>query len=145
MGGIGLSSTEPQPNPSRTYIRTDIHTHIHISAYTCTHIHAQRTIQYSSPQHLVEHRTEYRIQHNRYTQHAHNMHTHNTENSTYTSTQDNTLAAHSYEHIVLILCLSVYIKKLYNTAMYKLYTFCSPYWWGEQNKIDISKNSIQSK
>ena len=123
MGGIGLSSIEPQPNTTHTCTHTHVRTYIRINNHrytinTCTDIYAQRTTiqQYSSPQHLVQYRTEHQVQHNR----AHNMHTIcSTIKTTQRTTQNNALVHTLFTYIVLIFMMNTYISK---NTIYKLYT-----------------------
>ena len=91
MGGIGLSCEQPQPNTSRTYIRTHIRTY----TYAITHTYMQHT-------------EDNREQDNT-TQDTNNIaQPQRKEHSTYD------LHIYSFDFY----CLRQYIKKLYNTAIY---------------------------
>lgn len=109
-----MSCKQPQPNTC-THIRTYTHTEIkryaiiHLQTYICTE-NNNTTIFITSTPGTAQNRTPDTTK-----QYA--AHTRQHREHTYTSTQNN-LHTYSFdfydEHI--------YIKKLYNTAIYKLYT-----------------------
>ena len=106
-----------------------MHTHKHRQTYKPANIYMHRETKtkiYAA--HTREHRN--RTHNTEYTEQTENKHT-----STH-------LYAQLFTYIVLILLYRVHIKKLYNTDIYEIYIFCSPYWWGEQITIYILKSIL---
>ena len=126
-----MSWTQPQPNTSHTctHIHThkNIHnTHMHLHTYISVHTNKTERTQNAHNLHTLCTHTEHRYRNKQSC----------TEQRT-TSAQNNTLVHTLFTYIVLILLYRVYIEKFYNTAIYEYYTFCSPYWWGEQITITL--------
>ena len=71
MGGIGLSSTDPNRTPHAHTHTEHRYQDTHIRTYTCKHIYAHRHKQNN-------------MQHTICTQFAHNPHTHKTQTNIYT-------------------------------------------------------------
>ena len=98
------------PHTERTQFSHNMHTHKH-------------STENNNMQHIEQHiqentETEHKIQNTE-------QRTEQTENRTHNL---NTGALQTIcTYIVLILLFNVYIKKLYNTAIYETYTFWSPY------------------
>ena len=124
MGGIGLSWNLNRIRTHTRYAHTRCtHTHAHTQdTYTHIRTHTQQT--YMQHIHSIQN-TEYNnhAAHTEQIQHRCNREQRTT--STHRTTQSCT---HSFDFYHW----HIYIKKLYNIAIYVFYTFCSPYLWGEQ-------------
>ena len=132
MGGIGLGWTTSTTNP---HTHTHIHTYTrytHNQSYTWTHIYAQRTqettiyTRYAHNMHTHREQTENNTEHSGYSGHRPDTEQNKTHREQRTTSTEN--SAHNYRTYSFdFYHLQQYIKKLYNTAIYKLYTFCSPH------------------
>ena len=119
MGGYRIE-LKPQPDTSRTHtIHTQYAHNTHtICTQSCTHIHTQYT--------------DTRYTHTQNTEHRYNNHAAHTEQNITPVQQRTTQPQRIYTtqsctHSFDFYHLHIYIKKLYNIAIYEFYTFCSPY------------------
>ena len=129
MGGIGLSCN----TTSTGYL-----THTHRTDTRYAHkMHTIRT-QYAHNMHTILHthtHTIHRYKIHTYTEYRTQIQqscsTHRTEHNTgatqRTTEPQRTYTTQSCTHSFDFYHLHIYIKKLYNIAIYEFYTFCSPY------------------
>ena len=115
------------------YAHTHTQSHIHISAYhaqqSCTCIEYRIHIYAAHNPHTECTHTETETNKQRYMQHIQENTEQHIEQHTENRTQDTTIcSAHNYRTYSFdFYHLQQYIEKLYNTAIYEIYTFWSPY------------------